>query len=69
MSKAFSNEYTLNINIKTASKVLSKYRTPKRVRFEEKFVIWKEIIKENQFLSVSKVARNQPCVCRAHCRG
>ena len=70
LKTAFANKYNLNINIKTASKVVGKWRTngsmhnlnmdhsgrSKHVRSEENIAILNEIIQENPSPSVMKPA-------------
>ena len=68
VKRTFANDYNLKINIKTVSKVVSKWRESgtihslnkghsgrtKHVRYEENIVILNEIIQENPSLSVRK---------------
>ena len=70
LKRAFASKYNLNINIKTVSKVVGKWRAngtmhnpnmdhsgrSKHVRSEETIVILNEIIQENPSLSVMKPA-------------
>ena len=75
MKRAFANEYDLNININTISKVISKWRAnntiqnpnkghsgrSKHVGSEENIVILNEKIQENPSLCVRDLADFNKC--------